>query len=145
VRKFGFHVGLILVIGILFYALLRREPESIVEYQYIYETDTLYIDKPPVYITKYVDVLKIDTVFVNDTVYITETAHIDTVFREGELSVSYYIIPQIFDIQWRPYPDKIVYVTQTTEKEYNPKWYERRDVNMLIGAFATGGLVWLIK
>lgn len=111
----------------------------------VYKSDTVYVEQEPVKIIKYVDKLRIDTVHVKDTVYITEVASIDTVFNEGELSVDYYIIPQYFDIAWSPYPKSVIIKTKHIYIPYNPKWYEKPMVNMAIGALFTGGIVWLTK
>ncbi len=111
----------------------------------VYKSDTVYVEQKPVTIIKYVEKLRIDTVHVKDTVYITEVASIDTVFNEGELSVDYYIIPQYFDIAWNPYPQSIIVKTKYVYIPYKPKWYEKPAVSMAIGALFTGGVVWLVK
>jgi hypothetical protein len=122
---------------------MLRKPKIITNTEILSQVDTVYIEKEPIKIIKYVEKLRIDTVYAQDTLYITEVASIDTTFNEGELSVDYYVIPQLFNIEWNPYPQGII--TKTEYIYCNPKWYEKPIINMAIGALFTGGIVWLIK
>lgn len=140
-----FDILLILVIAGLIWYIATQEPEIVTNTETITDVDTVYIEKEPIKIVKYIEKLETDTIHVRDTVYITEVASIDTVFDEGELSVDYYVIPQIFDIEWSPYPKTVIMNTKYVHIYHKAKWYEKPLINVAMGAVFTGGVVWLVK
>jgi len=122
----------------------------------IIQTDTIYVEGEPQvvyqlgkieYITKkeiQIDTLivsKIDTIVFNiDTIQIAKA---DTSFKEGNLKVQYYFPPiNYFKFNWQPNP--IPVITMIQYLDYEPKWYERKEVWGLTGlsmGFIAGTLI----
>ena len=112
------------------------------------QIDTLYIHSPPQVITKTAIVEKIrrDTLIITerDTIILkegSEVAKTDTTFKEGALKVEYYFPPaNVFRLDWQPYPQKVVTVTNNVTIE--PKWYNNQYLwgvtGLLLGAIVRG-------
>jgi hypothetical protein len=137
---------LIIVAG-AFYVMNSYDPEPVVHVETIYEKDTIYIVGETQIITKTITKTRIDTVLIRDTLFITEIAEMDTAFKEGELFVQYFLEPQIFNLEWNPYPVPVVTKTikETIHLPYDAAWYETRTFGFLTGCLLTGTLVWMVK
>ena len=86
----------------------------------VWVIDTL--DVKPIVITlpAHVESVPYPIYLPTDTVYMaSERAHADTSFKEGDLSVTYWTAPRIFDIMWDPAPITVkykhIYHTHTIE------------------------------
>lgn len=150
----NFNPSLILVLGIM--AIIAAfilgkvfAPDNtvtITETVEVVSIDTLFIDKEPVIITETVTL--VDTLIITETdTIITEVATIDTVFQEGKLRVDYFLTPKVFKLDWRPYPQEVIY-QEVLKTEYiveERAWWDTPPVLIGTGMLGTAILVALVK
>jgi len=119
---------------------------TITETVEVVSIDTLFIDKEPVIITETVTL--VDTLIITETdTIITEVATIDTVFQEGKLRVDYFLTPKVFKLDWRPYPQEVIY-QEVLKTEYiveERAWWDTPPVLIGTGMLGTAILVALVK
>lgn len=138
---------LIIVAGAFYITNIPEpEPEIYVETVFDAVAETTYLPSKPETIRVPGKVVW-DTLYIWDTVYATEVAEMDTAFKEGELFVQYFYKPQLFNLEWEPYPVPTVTktITETIHLPYRPSWYETRTFGFITGCLMTGTLVWMVK
>ena len=140
---------LIIIAGIFYVRNIPTpEPEIYIETVFDEVADTTYLPAVPETL-RIPGRVKWDTLKIHDTVFATQMAEMDTTFKEGELNVKYFYKPQLFTVNWDPYPLPYITKTQTIKETihlpYEPAWYETRTFGFVTGCFLTGTLVWMIK
>jgi hypothetical protein len=141
----GIILSILIFIGGYFVGINTYEPPAPVV---ITETDTLYVPSEPVVIWKTATITKTihDTTIItdNDTIYIESgitVARTDTIFNEGRLGIQYFYPPVgRFNLDWRPFPQKIIIQTVVEYKDREERWWERKEY-WLVGGVIIGAIV----
>lgn len=141
------YIFYIIAIGAISFALINifdnNTPPSVTP-DTVTVIDTVFAEPEFIYIPKYVAQIHYDTIFQTDTVYLTKVAELDTNFKEGELNVKYFYVPEIFSLTWNPSPKETIketkYIETTVSIPYTPKWWEKPSVAFL-GGFIGGVLI----
>lgn len=116
----------------------------------IYETETVrdtltvthteYVKQDPIIIKEKV-VVRDTTIIYKDKPIQTEVARLDTVFAEGSrLSVSYFINPRIFEIEYEPAPAEVKTIEKTITETVTLKPRKWPLIAAAIGGYILGSI-----
>jgi len=143
------YISYIIAIGAISFALINifdnNTPPSVTpDTVTVTRVDTIFAEPEFIYIPKYVAKVHYDTIFQTDTVYLTKVAELDTSFKEGELNVKYFYVPEMFSLTWNPSQIPTIketeYIETTVSIPYTPKWWEKPSV-VFLGGFIGGVLI----